>query len=439
MIALKPGGCARRTHRRTAAITVLVGAVGALGVSACGDSSRRVEVRAWTGSTTDSSGITVVANPTEGLWEDGAGWAVHEELRIGSFAADPDQQFAQVGGIAVNSRGEILVMDRQLRELRFFSSEGEYLRAVGTPGSGPGEFGRGVSDVFVADDDSFLVPDPRNRRVHHFDPEGALLGSAPLDVERYRALRFRGHAGARRAAVQLRPTDVLVDDGLETSDGLHLLGVDGEVGEALVHVPSGRLLGPDVVRYFTPEVAWALTDSLTILYARNSDYAIHAFDRDGRLRRIVRRAFEPRPITDRDIRAFFAYLDRAWLDAGVPPSRLPENRARVSFAEVFPAFYQFEVGLEGSLWVQPIRPPGELSDAEIERYNFIEDFGSSGWEVFDREGRFLGTVTMPPRFQPRLFLDDRIYGVVRDDADVPYVARLRIERPGPDGAFTPAS
>jgi hypothetical protein len=239
-------------------------------------------------------------------------------------------------------------------------------------------------------------------------------------------LRFRWNAATGRAAVQLRPASVLVDGDSASMDELRLLEVSGAVGDTLLRVPSGELLGPRVLRYFTPEPAWALTDSLTVLSALNSEYRIRFYDREGGLRRIVSKASTPRPITDRDIRAFFAYLDQAWLAAGVPPARLPTNHRRVSFAEFFPAFAIFQVGYEGSLWVQPVRAPGDLSDAEIERYNFIEDFGGSDWDVFDRDGRFLGVVTMPRRFQPRTFIGDAIYGVSRDDLDVQYVVRLRI-------------
>ncbi len=76
--------------------------------------------------------------------------------------------------------------------------------------------------------------------------------------------------------------------------------------------------------------------------------------------------------------------------------------------------------------MQPVRSPADLSDKEIELYNFIEDFGASGWDVFDRAGRYLGVVNMPPRFQPRLFHEDEIYGVWRDDIDVQYVVRLHV-------------
>ena len=403
----------------------VVAATALLSLGGCGTDGTDT-LAAWAGTMTDSAGVTVVANPPQGQWAEGEGWTVREELRIGSFAADANEQFGQIGGIAVNSRGEILVMDRQLRQVRFFSPEGAFVRAVGAPGEGPGEFGAGANDLFVNPDDSFLVPDNRNRRVHHFGPSGELLGSATLDMERYRALRYRANSRTLAVAAQLRPTDVLVDDASDTRDEVRRLGPDGALGGVLLEIPSGDLLGPNVIRYFTPEPTWSLTDSSTVMYAINNEYAIRSFDREGRLRRIVRRSFEPRPINDRDIRAFFAYLDAAWLAAGVPESRLAANHARVSFAEVFPAFYRFELGPNGSLWVQPIQPPGELSDADIERYDFIEDFGAAGWEVFDRDGRYLGVVHMPRRFQPRIFRDEGIYGVIRDEIDVPYVVRLRI-------------
>ena len=61
--------------------------------------------------------------------------------------------------------------------------------------------------------------------------------------------------------------------------------------------------------------------------------------------------------------------------------------------------------------------------------NFIEDFGARDWDVFGRDGRLLGVVQMPARFQPRLFVGDAIYGVLRDEFDVQSIARLRVIAP----------
>ena len=200
----------------------------------------------------------------------------------------------------------------------------------------------------------------------------------------------------------------------------------GLFGDTLLKFPSGGLFQGPGIHYFTPEPLWDVTDSLTVLYGVNDEYRIGYYDRGGALQRVVSKPSDRSPITDRDIRAFFAYLDQAWLDAGVPPGRLSANHQMVHFAEFLPAFAVFHTGYQGSLWVQPVQAPGLLTDEEIERYNFVEDFGAGGWEVFDREGRYLGVVTMPPRFTPRTFLGDKIYGVWRDDLDVQYVLRLRI-------------
>ena len=56
----------------------------------------------------------------------------------------------------------------------------------------------------------------------------------------------------------------------------------------------------------------------------------------------------------------------------------------------------------------------------------MEESGAPDWDVFDAEGRFLGIVSMPPRFAPRVYRDGKINGVWRDELDVQYVMRLGI-------------
>jgi hypothetical protein len=384
----------------------------------------------WTGSEVDSAGVLIVTSPAVGVWPSGNTWSVQEELRIGSFGRDSRYQFAQIGSIALTSVGHIIVMDRQTRELREFTGGGGFVRSFGSPGEGPGEFGPGVTDVFIGSGDTLLVPDANNLRIHRFDPEGRFVDASPIDLSAHRPLRFRWNPATGIPVGQFRPNRSPEDDSpLVLMDELRRIRPDGGLGETLLALPAGGLFGEGgALRYFTPEPMWTVTDSLTVIYGINNEYRLRQYDRTGTLRRIIVREHEARKITDRDIRAFFAYLDRAWLAAGVPPSRLREYHRRVSFAENFPAFSQIQPGPDGTLWVQTVRAPGDLSDAEIERYNFIEDFGGSEWDVFDRRGRYLGIVSMPSRFQPRLFVGNVIYGVARDEFDVQYVVRVRVIR-----------
>ena len=384
---------------------------------------------AWAGTFQDSAGVVIVRNPDQGIWAEGEGWRLVEELRLGAVAGNPDYQFGQVGTIALDSRGEIYVSDIQAQHIRVFSPEGGYLRTVGRPGSGPGELALGATALLMTTGDTLLVPDARNRRINRFAPDGSSLPSSPLDPERQRTLRFNWK-GIGYAAAQLRPVGVPAATG--GTDAIVVVEPSGLMGDTLLRFPSGGLFQGPGIHYFTPEPIWNLTDSLTVIYGVNNAYRVGLYDGTGSLLRVVTRPLEPAPITDRDIRAFFAYLDRAWLDAGVAPSRLAANHARVHFADNLPVFSSVHQGPRGSLWVQRVQAPGLLTDEEIELYNFVEDFGASGWDVFDAEGRYLGIVEMPPRFQPRVFLGDKIYGVWRDELDVQYVMRLRVvEGEGP--------
>jgi hypothetical protein len=233
----------------------------------------------WGGTVTDSSGIVIVANPERGMWTEQEAWILEEDLRIGTFGGDLHYQFGQVGAVAVDSRGEIYVSDRQAQEVRVFSATGSFLRTVGTPGSGPGELGLGASELLISPGDTLLVPDPRNRRINRYAPDGASLGSVPLDPERERPLRFKMNSlGAM--TVQLRPVRVPSQQGVEARDAIRVIETTGQFGDTLLEVPSGGLFDGPGIHYFTPEPMWDMTDSLTVLYGVNSEYRIGSYDRD---------------------------------------------------------------------------------------------------------------------------------------------------------------
>ena len=52
--------------------------------------------------------------------------------------------------------------------------------------------------------------------------------------------------------------------------------------------------------------------------------------------------------------------------------------------------------------------------------------GAPEWDVFDPEGRYLGVVTLPRRFIPDRFFEDRVYGIWEDDSNVQHVMVLWI-------------
>lgn len=179
-------------------------------------------------------------------------------------------------------------------------------------------------------------------------------------------------------------------------------------------------------RIFSPEPVWALLEGDAIAFAVNDVFRLSSYDMDGILFRVVTMPREKAPVTEADIDFFMNTVDRLLDEQGVPPEQKEMIKSTFGFADYFPAFLQFLEGPRGSLWVQRVQVPTEMTPEEQETWNPLLDLGAADWDVFDRDGRYLGVVAMPHRFTPITFEGDLIYGVWRDDLDVQYVKVLRI-------------
>ncbi|UCG88707.1 MAG: 6-bladed beta-propeller [Gemmatimonadota bacterium] len=408
---------------RTRALGVLLALAS---LTACSDGG------SWTGTVTDSAGVTIVVNTDRGMWGEGEGWTLEEELRIGTIEGDLEYQFGQIGLIAVDSRDRIFVLDMQARDVRVFSSDGTYEQTIAQPGSGPGELGAQIGALFMGPGDTLLIPDLANQRVNRYAPDGTSLGSFPLRLENGLPMSI---VATRTGVVaeQVRPISLPDMPARDSMDFIVTLATDGSVLDTLMRFPPGAALVVDSRgaqrTIFAAEPVWTLSDELELFFGITSEYRISVFDPEGNLRRIVTKPVEPTPVTERDKEMMWEVIEQQIRDA-VPPDNFVEfmqqARQTITFAEFFPAFVSMSIGPNGSIWVQHLRPPAEVTEEELETYDMQQDIGSRDWDVFDPDGRYLGVVTMPPRFTPRIILGGKIYGVWRDDLDVQYAVRLRI-------------
>jgi hypothetical protein len=379
---------------------------------------------------TDSAGVTIVSNGADGIWSADDRWGVVELLRIGSMEGDPEYQFGLIAGIGVSSDGRMFVMDQQGQHVKVFGDDGAHLATLGAAGSGPGEFAIGAGPVLVGVGDTIFVPDIQNQRVNRFAPDGSSLGSYRLDLQGGLPTTWAdGPAGT--IVNQVRPIAFPGQEAPpDTLDAIIVRGSDGSALDTLFRMPSGETFdfssGLPQFHFFVAEPAWALTGDGGLLFAVNDRYRIEHYDRSGTLRRVILKPFEREPVTESDREIFTGALERIWRDSGLPPQAVETLTSGINFAELFPAFFRFLAGPEGSMWVQDVVSPSQMGPEEREGFNPLLSLGSADWEVFDPEGRFLGSVSMPPRFQPMRFLGDRVYGVWRDDLDVQHVMVLGI-------------
>ena len=410
-----------RTHRMVVGLvpTTLFALAGCAGPGGAG----------WEGTVRDSAGIEIVTSTGAGQWSPGEAWTVERDLVIGTAAGEPEYQFGQIAGIDVGPDGRIYVYDQQAREARVFSPAGEFLLAMGQAGSGPGELSQAAGPVFVTPGDTVVIPDVVQQRMTFYTAAGEPAGSHALPMTGgipVKWMELPGEDLIQQAMVMAFPGQ----EGVEPKNLLLRRTPTGAIVDTVLEMPIGRSVsfagGSPSITLFEAEPMWTVGPDGRLYTGINSAYSINVYSAEGELTRIVRMPFERRSITDSDQAELRRIIRGLWQDQGMPPEALEPMSQALGFADAYPAYANLLGGPDGSLWVQRIQTPDEMRDAGG---TFdIQDLGSATWEVFDRGGRLLGTLEMPPRFTPLAFLDGAFYGVLRDELDVQYAARMIVNR-----------
>ena len=402
-------------------IAVVMVAAAAFGCSA----DSRV-AREWAGTVYDSAGVTVVANPVAGLWTEATAWKLEEELRIGVVDGDPMREFGFIAGLAVDDSGRIYVLDSMARQIRIFDPGGRFVSAFGQRGSGPGELSS-PSAVLIGGGDTILVPDVPNGRVQRFLTDGSPAGHSPMGLARGFPVSWATRDGLlleelrpqpSSTSGEARPALVLLRDG------------GGQVVDTLLEMErSGALQyrnGMPQMVAFSPEPRWALLEDGRLASGRLSAYRLEIRDRTGRLGRVVTKSFEPKPLRDSDRRALRDRI-RAFYGRGPLPADRDHMIRTMEFGTHFPAFANLFGGPYGTLWVQRALQVSAFGPDDSVELG-LHAFATPQYDIFDREGRYLGTMTPPGGFDPMMSRGEHLYGVQRDDLDVQYVVRLRVVR-----------
>ncbi|MFW6083682.1 MAG: hypothetical protein ACODAA_00525 [Gemmatimonadota bacterium] len=401
----------QRTDRRLWLLFCLVPVL-----AACGDAGQSApDASAFT--TRDSAGVEI-ARSTGPAWSEGRVWALVDSpmLAIGSADGGADALYS-VGPIVPLSDGRFALAHRSRNEIVWFDSTGTRLVVAGGDGDGPGEF-RAVSDLFRLAGDSLLAVDGRLNRLSVFGPDGRYERSSRLEFE----------DGSARPIVLLPDRTLLARPGFSfgtgTSPGvlrdtaaLPRFGLDGERVGQVAPVPTGE--------NWVFEIGGSTGagphpfGKKTLLAPAEAGFWLTTGDRpevelrapDGELRRIVRWADRPPALTDEMAGSFEASM-----------SDDPEDRQAVEaylqdmeYPETLPTASELMSDTEGHLWVRPFEP-------------YFEDEAPPPFMVFDPDGRLLGEVGFPERFDPRAITADRVYGVWTDELDIEQVRVYELRR-----------
>jgi hypothetical protein len=160
---------------------------------------------------------------------------------------------------------------------------------------------------------------------------------------------------------------------------------------------------------FTAGFRWHLSPHGTTWGVFTGEYRLVELSHTGDTLRTITRAFEPLPVTDADRDQ--AREDLKWFTqqgGKADWSKIPSTK---------PAIEDMTFDDAGNFWVWPVTM-AEAKDRVL--------------DVFDSVGRYLGRVSapLPISRQPfPVFHNGMVYAVTQNELEVPFVVRLKIEKP----------
>lgn len=375
--------------------------------------------------TRDSAGIEIVENRV-GSWSEGNRWRIGAEpvVDIGVLEGAPEYQLFRVSDARRFADGRIVVVNGGTGELRFYDAHGRYLASAGRRGGGPGEFER-MGWMRLYRGDSLLVYDFDQARVSIFDGEGRFGRSFRLQPPGESGFVMGLDVFADGSVLARAPRlffDEMTDGYMRPDEVYHVYSPAGSFVDSIGSFPGPEQFlrtGGDGQRRFVSIMTLpfgrsssAVAHGDRFLFGSGDAYEIAAYGMDGRLVRLIRKAWTAPLVTDEALERFVAHR---MAEAPNDEARrgIEETYAALPIPKTMPAFRDLEIDALGNLWVRDFEP-----DEDAER----------PWSVFTPAGHLLGTLLLPAGLGVTQIGDDFILGAWRDDLDVEHVRLYRLDR-----------
>jgi len=367
-----------------------------------------------------------------------------EVFSLGSLDAPEWQHFGLLQTAAFDAAGKLHLLDQDARAIVVVDPAGGFVRTIGRSGNGPGEFDFPQNLVILPDGRIVVTDIPRHRTFQIFNSDGSfdrgvrvgndLLGVAGrIDAERGMG---SGLFVASEDLVRYLPMQPVEHEDPPGKRSVLRLSLEGDelAQEVVAHGWAPPSAGPVEVRIgsrtvrsgettphpriFDPGFFVGALPGGGVAFSDSTAYRIMVTDPAGEIERILRRPFEPEPVTDRIVeeeierrleeieRTAVAVFRRASMvvDGGgnplqgmIPDEMIREGAVRTqrrflearSAAEEVPIVRNLRTTWDGEIWVQR-RGDKPVSDGPI--------------DVLTPDGRYLGSypagTPMPDAFGP---------------------------------------
>ncbi len=384
----------------------------------------------------DSLGIVIVENraPRSGpfllsenpLFEVGADGPVEES------PLDPTAVFPGADDRIIVGDGNQVGWDAVL----IYDAEGNFIRKVGGPGQGPGEFGGQLWGARPYRGDSILAEDRRGPSVKIFGPDGGYSRDVLIPMlQRERPEGTMGYSyffhGSFPDGSFLASPGGVFEIPPDPGPGWYrhlLLSVhpDGNSWDTLGDYRFAQYHwdGRQQSNYLFGSWIFSLPYGDEILLGNSSTYEFQVLNRDGVPRLIVRKAVPLEQVTDEDVEAvadmFAEAASRGPGSTEGGPAQIRRMVEGLPRAETKPAYSSILVDRGRNVW--------------IERFRWFDPWSTplnpspTTWDIFAPNGEWISELVVPAGVLLLSVSDDRAFCVRIDEMDVRHVVVYELTR-----------
>jgi hypothetical protein len=331
------------------------------------------------------------------------GMALFEsDLMIGGDVSEEDYIFSEPSDICVDSQGNIFIVDIKEHNVKKYDSNGKHVKTFGKKGQGPGEF----LDAYQIELDSkknVVVYDLTNKRFNWFTNECEFINSIPFDEILYKfkiGLNDNIYIETWKidyANVNQGETHVISCLSPDLKSKTAIDSVKTKVWEYVLQPKMMQLIVP-----FFSNLYWGIAPSGNLITAYSEDYTINIFSPELKL--IKRFQYEGKKVkvTNKD--------KENW--GSKEKSDLEDLKRKLrKFPKFKPYFQDIHIDHDGYLLLKTYETKGD---------NFV-------YHVFDKEGTFVGNVSLPSINSTAVFNKGYIYDLGTTNDEFPFLKRYSLK------------
>ncbi len=343
----------------------------------------------------DSAGIRIVSNLGA---DQPLNWTFSPSFALGGQDEGPESFYnVRRSSVGTDAAGNIYVLDADGHRIIMFDSSGEFVRAMGREGEGPGELSWPFG-LSVRPDGTVLVDDIGKGILVEFAPDGVPRNTSEPILPGSR--RVWSDAGLL-SSIETREDEVQTTRlvrvvGTDTTDLRQLASAVG----GMIELPSCGMGFSGMPQIFAPNLVWDAFGDRTAVRL-GIEYSVDVLVGTDQVSRITR-SVGPTPSSDELAGRELGEAMQVMTSGGLRECATQELLDQRGVASELAAIRDLRIDPAGRLWVSRAGPRPE----------------STPTDILDSDGTYLGTLGADVPYPIGFLPDGRVLVTETDDLDV---------------------